>query len=57
MKKPFPWYGGKEALANQLLSLLPRHQVYVEVFGGSGALLFAKPPGQWRCSMIWIAGL
>ena len=43
MKKPFPWYGGKEALANRLLSLLPVHQVFVEVFGGSGALLFAKP--------------
>jgi DNA adenine methylase len=45
MKKPFSWYGGKEALASLLLSLIPRHEVYVEVFGGSGALLFAKEPG------------
>ena len=44
MKKPFPWYGGKEQLAPLLVSLLPRHRVYVEVFGGSGALLFAKEP-------------
>jgi DNA adenine methylase len=41
--KPFGWYGGKEALAPLLCSLLPTHTVYCEVFGGSGALLFAKP--------------
>ena len=44
MHKPFPWYGGKESLAPLLVSLLPEHRVYVEVFGGSGALLFAKDP-------------
>ena len=43
-KKPFAWYGGKEALASTLVSLLPRHKTYVEAFGGSGALLFAKEP-------------
>ncbi len=41
--KPFAWYGGKEQLAALLCSLLPVHEVYCEVFGGSGALLFAKP--------------
>src|SRR5690242_14460533 len=44
--KPFPWYGGKGALAPLLVSLLPVHEVYCEVFGGSGALLFAKPPSR-----------
>ncbi len=44
--KPFAWYGGKEALASLLCSLLPVHEVYCEVFGGSGALLFAKPPSR-----------
>ncbi len=44
MKKPFAWYGGKQSLAPLLVSLLPAHRVYCEVFGGSGALLFAKPP-------------
>ncbi len=39
---PFSWYSGKQVLAPWLASLLPRHEVYVEVFGGSGALLFAK---------------
>jgi DNA adenine methylase len=42
--KPFSWYGGKSALVPVLLSFLPAHQVYVEVFGGSAALLFAKAP-------------
>jgi DNA adenine methylase len=46
IKKPFAWYGGKQALAPVLLSLLPVHRVYCEVFGGSGALLFAKEPGE-----------
>jgi len=41
--KPFAWYGGKEQLAALLCSLLPVHEVYCEVFGGSGARLFAKP--------------
>src|SRR6266487_1301211 len=45
IKKPFAWYGGKQELASLLNSLLPRHRVYCEVFGGSGALLFAKEPG------------
>jgi DNA adenine methylase len=45
LKKPFAWYGGKHALAPLLVSLLPPHRVYCEVFGGSGALLFAKAPG------------
>lgn len=44
--KPFGWYGGKEALAPLLCSLLPVHEVYCEVFGGSGALLFAKAPSR-----------
>jgi len=44
VKKPFAYYGGKSHLAPTLIGLLPQHRVYVEVFGGSAALLFAKPP-------------
>jgi DNA adenine methylase len=41
---PFAWYGGKRRMAAKLIPLFPEHQIYVEVFGGSGAVLFAKPP-------------
>lgn len=41
---PFGWYGGKQRIAHKIVSILPKHKVYVEVFGGSGAVLFAKSP-------------
>lgn len=41
-KAPFPWYGGKQYLAPALVDMLPPHEVYVEVFGGAGSLLFSK---------------
>ena len=44
MKAPFQYFGGKTFLLNNLLPRIPPHKTYVEVFGGSGALLFAKPP-------------
>jgi len=40
---PIGWYGGKYRLLKDLLPLIPPHNVYVEVFGGAGHLLFAKP--------------
>jgi len=39
----FPYLGGKTLLIPRLLRLIPAHDVYVEVFGGSAELLFAKP--------------
>lgn len=41
---PFRWYGGKQSIARKIIEILPKHKVYVEVFGGSGAVLFAKSP-------------
>ena len=43
-RAPFPYFGGKATLSDALLTLMPEHDVYVEVCGGSGAFLFAKPP-------------
>ena len=40
------WYGGKTSLVPLLLTLLPRHETYCEVFGGSGILLLSKPPAK-----------
>ena len=42
LKSPLKWYGGKTKLVKKLLPLVPKHQTYVEVFGGSAALFFAK---------------
>ncbi len=39
----FGWYGGKSVLSPIIVNLLPKHQTYVEVFGGSGAVLLTKP--------------
>lgn len=44
MRAPFSWFGGKMALAKYIVPLIPEHNCYVEVFGGSGAILFAKEP-------------
>ena len=44
MNSPFPWPGGKRALKKTLLSLIPEHRIYAEVFAGSAKLLFAKEP-------------
>ena len=40
---PIQYYGGKVRMADFIISLFPPHKTYVEVFGGSGAVLFAKP--------------
>src|SRR3989304_4290570 len=38
------WMGGKQRLVKQLLTLIPEHNVYCEVFGGGAALFLNKPP-------------
>lgn len=43
MKPPFPYYGGKQMLAERLVALLPSHRHYVEPYAGSLAVLLAKP--------------
>jgi DNA adenine methylase len=40
----FPYVGGKFFMLDVILKLIPKHEVYVEVFGGSAKVLLNKPP-------------
>lgn len=40
---PFPWFGSKRSVADQIWSRLGRVVRYVEPFGGSAATLLARP--------------
>lgn len=42
VKTPIVYYGGKTAILNHLLEMVPVHEVYTEVFFGGGALFWAK---------------
>lgn len=46
MLAPIIWFGGKSMMVQKLVDLIPKHEVYFEVFGGGGALLFAKQPSR-----------
>jgi DNA adenine methylase len=37
-----PYFGGKSRLAKTIISRLPKHDCYVEVFAGGASVLFAK---------------
>lgn len=45
-KPPIAWFGGKTMIVKHILDIIDNieHNVYVVVFGGSGATLFAKAP-------------
>lgn len=38
-----PYLGGKQKLASRLISMMPEHTSYVEVFGGGASVLLNKP--------------
>lgn len=43
---PFKWVGGKSHIRKRIISLLPPHDCYVEVFGGAAWVILAKPPSK-----------
>jgi DNA adenine methylase len=42
VKSPLQWTGGKFFLADWIVSLMPKHEVYVEPFFGAGWVFFTK---------------
>lgn len=44
MKPALRWFGGKGTIADEIVAIMPPHRCYIEPFGGSLAVLFAKSP-------------
>jgi DNA adenine methylase len=46
MRGPLAYIGGKNALANQIIAIFPKHDTYLETFLGGGQVFFRKPPSK-----------
>ena len=46
MKGVIPYFGGKSRLARTIISKIPEHTCYVEVFAGGASVFFAKDPSR-----------
>ena len=47
LKAPFGWVGGKTKLDSDIIDLIPQdHNIYIEVFGGAGSVLYSKTPSK-----------
>lgn len=46
MKTPITYYGGKQKLCKQILSMIPKHNIYCEPYFGGGAVFFRKFPSK-----------
>lgn len=44
LKAPFGYIGGKSKLAQKIISYMPIHTTYIEVFGGALSVFYQKPP-------------
>lgn len=48
LRSPIMWFGGKGNIVKWILGYIPEHDYYLEVFGGGGSLLFAKPKSDFE---------
>lgn len=46
VQAPITWFGSKSRLVKEIIKHFPEHQTYVDVFGGSGAVLLGKRPSK-----------
>lgn len=46
MNSIISWVGGKRLLRKKILPLIPKHDIYCEVFGGAAWILFGKSPNK-----------
>ena len=46
MRGPISYIGGKNRLANKIISLIPAHTTYVEPFAGGAQVFYRKPPSK-----------
>src|SRR3954463_7361447 len=46
MQGPFSYIGGKNRLATEIISLIPKHKTYVEPFAGGAQVFFHKEPSE-----------
>lgn len=44
----FPWPGSKSGSAEWIISKMPQHDTYIELFGGSATVLYQKPPSKYE---------
>jgi DNA adenine methylase len=43
-----PYYGGKFTMSKRLVTMLPPHRRYFEVFAGGASMFFRKPKAEWN---------
>ena len=46
VRPPFPYFGGKQRIADQIVAFFPEHEHYVEPFCGSLSVFAAKAPSR-----------
>lgn len=46
LKTPITFYGGKQNIADWIISHFPEHEIYVEAFFGGGAVFWRKNPSE-----------